>query len=258
MTLACIMRLMPATPTADSRPPMVVGIRQTSRATSAVRLTTVPALTASTLKMEYGNRQTVTTRKTMVRATSRIVRATSLGVFCRLAPSTMLIMRSRKDSPGLTVIRTTSQSDNTRVPPVTDEKSPPASRTTGADSPVMALSSTEATPSMTSPSSGIMSWASTSTTSPLRRFSACSGNQGVPRQVPSAGALYFLAQVLFFNPRRDAAWALLRPSASASAKLANSTVNQSQTDTARMKPAGASPRPCSACNHNSVVRMLPM
>ena len=58
------------------------------------------------------------------------------------------------------------------VPPVTDAKSPPDSRTTGADSPVMALSSTVATPWMTSPSMGTMSWASTSTTSPLRRFSA--------------------------------------------------------------------------------------
>jgi len=46
---------------------------------------------------------------------------------------------------GIHGTRTTSQSDNTRVPPVTGgEKSPPDSRTTGADSPVMALSSTEA------------------------------------------------------------------------------------------------------------------
>ena len=43
----------------------------------------------------------------------------------------------------------------TRVPPVTALRSPPLSRTTGALSPVMALSSTEATPSITSPSAGI-------------------------------------------------------------------------------------------------------
>jgi len=49
ITLACIMRLMPATPTADSRPPMVVGIRHTSSDTRAVRLTTVPACAACTL-----------------------------------------------------------------------------------------------------------------------------------------------------------------------------------------------------------------
>ena len=58
----------------------------------------------------------------------------------------MAIMRSRKVSPGFTVTRTMSQSDSTRVPPVTAEKSPPDSRITGADSPVMALSSTDATP----------------------------------------------------------------------------------------------------------------
>ncbi len=50
--------------------------------------------------------------------------------------------------------RTTSQSETMVVPPVTDERSPPASRMTGADSPVMALSLTEATPSMISPSAG--------------------------------------------------------------------------------------------------------
>ena len=43
------------------------------------------------------------------------------------------------------------------VPPVTALRSPPDSRITGADSPVIALSSTEAAPSMTSPSAGICS-----------------------------------------------------------------------------------------------------
>ena len=166
----------------------------------------------------------------------------------------MLIMRSRNDSPGLTVMRTTSQSDSTRVPPVTAEKSPPDSRTTGADSPVMALSSTEATPSMTSPSRAIMSPASTSTTSPLRRFSACSGSQ----LAPCLGVFNFLAQVLFFRLRSEAACALLRPSARASAKLANSTVNHSHSATAKMKPAGSLPGACSACRPSSVVRMLPI
>jgi hypothetical protein len=37
------MRLMPATPMADSRPPMVVGIRHTSSATSTVTETGAPA-----------------------------------------------------------------------------------------------------------------------------------------------------------------------------------------------------------------------
>ena len=154
ITLACIMRLIPATPMADSSPPMVVGIRHTSSAISAVMVTGVPALATSTLKSENGSSVTVTPRNTMVSATSRMVSAISLGVFWRLALSTIAIMRSRKVSPGSAVMRTTIQSESTRVPPVTAEKSPPDSRITGADSPVIALSSTDATPSITSPSSG--------------------------------------------------------------------------------------------------------
>ena len=184
----------------------------------------------------------------MVSATSRMVSAISLGVFWRLALSTIAIMRSTKVSPGFAVTRTTIQSDSTRVPPVTAEKSPPDSRITGADSPVMALSSTDATPSITSPSAGITSPASTSTMSPLRRssdssgchFSPCAGTRRI-------GTSIRLAQVCFFSARSDAACALLRPSASASAKLANSTVNHSHSAIARMKPAGASPLPPRAC-----------
>ncbi|MDT4881431.1 hypothetical protein FQZ97_1172910 [compost metagenome] len=95
-------------------------------------------------------------------------RAISFGVFCRLAPSTRAIMRSRVDSPGLLVMRTTSQSETSRVLPVTAERSPPDSRITGADSPVMAASLTAAMPSITSPSPGIISPATTRTTSSLR------------------------------------------------------------------------------------------
>ena len=40
--------------------------------------------------------------------------------------------------PGSAVMRTLIQSETTVVPPVTAERSPPASRITGADSPVMA------------------------------------------------------------------------------------------------------------------------
>ena len=66
-----------------------------------------------------------------------------------------------------------SQSDRTRVPPVTAERSPPASRMTGADSPVMADSSTDAIPSMISPSPGMNSPAITLTKkSPRTQFGA--------------------------------------------------------------------------------------
>ena len=110
---------------------------------------------------------TITIRKMVVRETRRVLRAISLGVFFREAPSTRAIIRSRKLLPGSEVIRIFSQSDTTVVPPVTEQKSPPLSRTTGADSPVMADSSTEAMPSMTSPSPGITSPADTITISPF-------------------------------------------------------------------------------------------
>jgi len=59
--------------------------------------------------------------------------------------------------------------------------------------------------------------------------------------------------------RSEAAWALPRPSAIASAKFAKSTVNQSQSVTPKMKPADASPRPPAktACPQSRVVRMEP-
>ncbi len=105
----------------------------------------------------------------IVSAARRIVSAISLGVFCRCAPSTSAIMRSTKDSPGAAVIFTTMRSDRTVVPPVTELRSPPDSRITGADSPVMADSSTVAMPSTMSPSPGITCPASTTTRSPTFR-----------------------------------------------------------------------------------------
>ena len=49
-----------------------------------------------------------------MRLDSRMDSAISLGVFCRAAPSTRAIIRSRKVSPGSAVIRTTMRSDSTR------------------------------------------------------------------------------------------------------------------------------------------------
>ena len=165
----------------------------------------------------------------------------------------MAIMRSRNDSPGLTVTSTTSQSDSTRVPPVTEEKSPPASRITGADSPVMALSSTDATPCTTVPSRAITSPASTSRTMPWRSSLARSGVQAAPWW----GCWSSLATVSRFMPRRLAAWARLRPSARASAKLANSTVNHSQQAIASVRPWRESSAWASPCNHSKVVSTAP-
>lgn len=69
--------------------------------------------------------------------------------------------------PGSEVIRIKMRSLITFVPPVTAERSPPLSRITGADSPVIADSSTLAIPSITSPSDGIMSPVSQTTMSPF-------------------------------------------------------------------------------------------
>ena len=48
-TLRCTMRSMPAMPMAESSPPMVVGIKQTSSETRTATLGTVPALACATL-----------------------------------------------------------------------------------------------------------------------------------------------------------------------------------------------------------------
>ncbi len=156
----------------------------------------------------------------MVSEASRMFSAISLGVFCRAAPSTRLIIRSMKVSPGFVVILMTMRSESTFVPPVTAERSPPDSRMTGADSPVMADSSTDATPSTTSPSPGMMSPASHTTRSPMRR--------SVPGTCSSLLPLRRRATVSVLALRRVSACALPRPSATASARLAKRTVSHSQ------------------------------
>ena len=194
----------------------------------------------------------------IVSAASKMSSAISFGVFFRLAPSTIAIMRSRKVSPGLRVIFTTSQSDRTVVPPVTAQKSPPLSRMTGALSPVIALSLTEATPSSTSPSPGMVSPASTRTVSPaLSVEPATSSTSPSCRGAPWSGDLSFLAWTSLRALRRVSACALPRPSAIASAKFANSTVNHSHRDTVPTNQAGASPCATSAWTKRRVVNTLP-
>src|ERR1700683_706386 len=131
-------------------------------------------------------------------------------------------MRSRNVSPGLEVMRTLISSERTRVPPVTAERSPPDSRMTGADSPVMADSSTDATPTTTSPSPGTNSPADITTRSPSLSF-----DPGTSSSRPSG--FMRLAMVSRRAFRNVSACALPRPSAIASAKFANSTVNQSHS-----------------------------
>ncbi len=139
-------------------------------------------------------------------------------------------MRSIKVEPAAAVMRTRIQSDRTCVPPVTAERSPPDSRMTGADSPVIAASLTEAMPSTTSPSEGMVSPASTSTTSFTLRVSPGTISKrlrGPPGLVAAPSRR--LACVSVRARRRLSACALPRPSATASARLAKTTVNHSHT-----------------------------
>ena len=218
-TLCCITRSMPAMPMAESRPPIVVGIRHTSSEISTVTEGAEPLPLACTLKAANGCSVTTANRNISVSPAITMLRAISFGVFCRWAPSTSAIMRSRNVSPGLEVIFTLIQSESTLVPPVTALRSPPDSRITGALSPVMADSSTLAMPSITSPSPGMVSPASTSTTSPARSMVAAT--------VSVLPLITLRAVVSVLVLRRVSACALPRPSAMASAKLANSTVNHS-------------------------------
>jgi hypothetical protein len=157
------------------------------------------------------------------------VSAISFGVFFRFAPSTREIIRSRKVWPRSAVMRITIRSDSTLVPPVTADRSPPASRITGADSPVIADSSTEATPSVISPSDGIRSPASQTTRSP--RMSSAAAILSSPGPSATRRLAWVSERIL----RNVSAWALPRPSATASAKLANSTVRASHAVTDQAK-----------------------
>ena len=184
-------------------------------------------------------------------------RAISFGVRWRMAPSTSAIMRSRNVLPAEAVIFTTMRSDRTRVPPVTPERSPPASRTTGADSPVMADSSTEAIPATISPSLGMICPASTTTRSPSCNAvetvasmrppapfsSPAPARESVGNSMTSGTSSLrrtLKAGVSWRVLRSESACALPRASASASAKLANSTVRTSQRSRAiRYRSVGA-------------------
>ena len=183
-------------------------------------------------KSANGFSATITTRKISVRPASRMFSAISFGVLRRSAPSTRVIIRSRNDLPGSCVISTTIRSDSTRVPPVTAERSPPDSRMTGADSPVIADSSTDAMPSITVPSPGI--------TSPAvddHHVALASSDAATSR--PSASRAVVVVRIA----RSDAACARPRPSASASARLAKSTVSHSQIAIVTVNQRGSSPPP---------------
>ena len=95
---------------------------------------------------------------------------------------------------------------------------------------MIADSSTDAMPSITVPSPGISSPASTTTTSPLASSEAL-------LVVPSLS----LATVSWRIARSVSAWARPRPSAKASAMFANTTVSHSQIEITTVYQAGSLP-----------------
>ena len=154
-------------PIALSSPPMVVGIRHTSSATSTGTEKTSAAHKA----------QTVSASHRPAERSASVPRAGSSARFRSASSGALLLRPARSSDPGIRrpfsiVTRMTMRSLSTRVPPVTALRSPPLSRMTGADSPVMAASSTLAMPSITSPSAGMTSPASQTTVSAFCKIGA--------------------------------------------------------------------------------------
>ncbi len=224
ITFACIMRPMPATPIADSRPPIVVGIRQTSSATSTVIVTgacrALRGVDAEDRERQQRRRSRAGTR--CVSATSRIVSAISFGVFCRFAPSTIAIIRSRKLSPGL-ARDAHDEPVGQHARAAGDRREVAAGladhrRRFAGDRALVdrrdAFDRPRRRPARSSP-------ASTRYDVALAQL-AFAGTTLHRRVAPRLRAASSRRR-LCFTPRSDAACALLRPSASASAKFANST-----------------------------------
>ncbi len=141
-TLCCTSRSMPAMPIADSSPPIVVGIRQTSSAMSTV---TDDAASSASRCANGCERRRPPSRK-MMREAGQQDRERDL--VRRLLAAGALDQRDHPvqeaSRPGSAVIRTTIRSDRTRVPPVTAAAVAARLADDRADSPVMADSSTEA------------------------------------------------------------------------------------------------------------------
>jgi hypothetical protein len=160
-TLCCSKRSMPAMPMALSRPPMVVGIRQTSSAISTGTENTA-GIDAKGLQRHTDQQENHRQSRQQDGQRDFVRRLLALRAFHQ---GNHPVQKSFARIDGDADLDFVGEH---RVPPVTALRSPPLSRITGADSPVMADSSTVAAPSMTSPSAGMVSVARTRTTSPLR------------------------------------------------------------------------------------------
>ena len=203
-------------PMADSRPPMVVGIRQTSSATS-----TMIDCWAARVDGERLQRWRTASRKMMVRPASRMSRAISLGVFWRLAPSTRAIMRSRKVSPGLEVIRTTM--------PVGEHPGAAGDRRAVAAGLPDHRGGLAGDGRLVHGGDPLDDVAVARDELPGLHHAQVAELELARRHLHHVVAPLDVGDGLRPGLRRVSAWALPRPSATASAKLANSTVNHSHT-----------------------------
>ncbi len=225
-------------PIAESSAPMVVGMRQTSSAIStAMRrrgaASRPPSGSSASTTTQEDDRQA---RRAGCSARSRWASSAAT------APSTSAIIRSTNVSPGLDVIRTTIRSESTRVPPVTALRSPPDSRTTGARlaGDRRLVDRRDARDDVAVAGDHL---AAVTTTTVAERRSA-DGTSSIA--VRSAHRIR--CRVVADDPAGDRAWcgsraasaacALPRPSATASARFAKSTVSHSQTAIDQVKPAG--------------------
>ena len=139
------------------------------------------------------------------------------------------------------------------MPPVTALRSPPLSRITGALSPVIALSSTDATPSTTSPSHGMTSPA-------VHEHVRRRAQRGTPSTVSMTRRSRRIRQLLRHadRVRARAHRVRLRLAATLGHRLGEVREQQREPqpygDDPRMNPAGASPCPTSGLTPSTVVR----
>ena len=177
-----------------------------------------------------------TSRKTRVRAISSTSRATSLGVLRRLAPS---IRRDHPVKEGLTGVGGNLDDDGAG-----DDRGAAGDRAAVtarfADHRCRLAGHRrfidQSGAATTSPSPAISSPASTRIKSPLRKLAGADGGVFTTKfgLVEPLGA--HVRYAIFLS---EAARALPRPSASASAKVEKTTVNQSQKETAPVNQAGS-------------------
>ena len=247
-TLRCTSRSMPAMPIADSSAPIVVGIRQTSSETSTMPVTPFAfsaavsgtpgccALEKIASGCRVADRQQEDDRQRGEQDVQRdLVR--------RLLPVGALDQGDHPVDEALARLLGDLHDDPVGQHPgaAGDRglRSPPDSRITGADSPVIADSSTLAMPSMTSPSPGMISPGLDDHDVALLQLRRRHRLLGCRPGVQSSSRR---AMVSVLARRSVSAWALPRPSATASARLANSTVSHSQTVISQANTVGSRDR----------------